>query len=277
MKKAVAVAVLVMLAIALAAQADGADRTAGAEQAARADDRLAVARRGIVLIDPGGGNADVLTKRRGWRDFEPAWSPDGRRIAFARTTDCYCTARLFVMRASGRRVRRLTDGRFDESPEWSPNGRLIAYDSTRGLKVIRPDGSGERRLARFGEAADVAWSPDGRRLAFARGRYVWIAPWKGEGARRLVRGGDPDWSPDGQKLVYMPPRGGVATVRADGKGQRFLTNGMLPAWSPDGKRIAFNRWPRNNVFEVWMMSAAGKHVRRVSSAGRYPAWRPLPR
>ena len=276
MKKAIAVAVALALVSAFAAQADRADG-GGAEPAARGDDRLAVARLGIVLVDRDGGNADVLTKRRGWRDFDPAWSPDGRRIAFARTTDCYCTARLFVMRANGRGVRRLTDGRFDESPAWSPDGRRIAYHSTRGLKAIRPDGSGERRITRFGEASGLAWSPDGRRIAFYRNGFVWTAPWNGRGARRIVSGHSPDWSPDGQKLVYQPQRGGVATVRADGTGRRFLTNGMEPAWSPDGKRIAFNRRPRNNVSELWMMSAEGKHVRRVSRTGKDPAWRPLPR
>jgi Tol biopolymer transport system component len=50
---------------------------------------------------------------------------------------------------------------------------------------------------------------------------------------------------------------------------------MLPAWSPDGERIAFARWPATNVFSVWVMTAEGKHVRRVSREGSDPAWRPL--
>lgn len=278
MKKAIAVAVALVLGSVFGAQAGGADREGRAKPAARGDDRLAVARHGIVLVDRDGGNADVLTKRRGWRDYEPAWSPDGRRIAFTRSADCYCTGRIFVMRANGRGVRRLTDGRSDESPEWSPDGRLIAYSSERGLKVIRPDGSHERRVARFGDAGEVDWSPDGRRLAFARGRFVWTARWKdGGGERRLVRGGDPDWSPDGRTLAYMPRHGGVATIGADGNGRRFLAKGLLPAWSPDGKRIAFNTWPRNNVFDLRMMAADGTHPRRVSRTGSYPAWRPLRR
>ncbi len=277
MKKAIAIAVALALGAAFAAQANRTDRNGGAEPTVRADDRVAVARLGIVLVDRDGGNADVLTKRRGWRDYEPAWSPNGRRIAFTRSADCYCAGRIFVMRANGRGVRRLTDGRLDESPEWSPDGRLIAYTSQRGLKVIRPDGSHERRVSRFGTVGEVDWSPDGRRIAFARGRFVWTARWKGGGERRLVRGGDPDWSPDGQKLAYMPRDGGVATIGADGKGRRFLHNGLLPAWSPDGKRIAFNTWPRNNEFDLWMMTADGKHARRVSRTGSYPAWRPLPR
>ena len=75
----------------------------------------------------------------------------------------------------------------------------------------------------------------------------------------------------------MPPNGGVATIGVNGKGRRFLTTGMLPAWSPDGRRIAFQRWPLNRPFTVWVMSAEGKHIRRVTRAGAYPAWRPLPR
>jgi TolB protein len=278
MKKAAAATVLATLGVALAAQADRSDEPTDAVPAARGDDRLAVARLGIVLVDRDGGNANVLTKGRGWRDYEPAWSPDGRRIAFTRNADCYCAGRIFVMRANGRGIRRLTDGRFDESPEWSPDGRLIAYSSQRGLKVMRPDGSHERRVARFGDVGEVDWSPDGRRLAFARDRFVWTARWNdGGGERRLVRGGDPDWSPDGKTLAYMPRDGGVATIGADGKGRRYLHDGLLPAWSPDGKRIAFNTWPRNKEFDLWMMTADGKHARRVSRTGSYPAWRPLPR
>ena len=279
MKKTVAVAAVAAVGTGFAASAGSEERekTRGAAPAA-AGDRLAISHQGLVLIDPTGGDKRILTRHRGWRDEEPTWSPDGKRIAFKRTKNEYRSFQIYVKRVTGGRARRLTDGRFDENPAWSPDGRLIAFNSMRGLKVIRPDGSGERRVRRFGAGAStVDWSLDGSRIAFERDRHVWTARWNGKDKRRVVRGSEPDWSPDGRKLVYMPPNGGVATIGVNGKGRRFLTNGLLPAWSPDGKRIAFNRWPPNNIFTVWVMNAEGKHIRRVTRAGAYPAWRPLPR
>ena len=278
MKAVVTVGLLTLAALAgLAGGAGSADGGGPGVVSAAPDDRLAIAQRGIVLVDPDGGNKRVLTDRRGWLDYSPAWSPDARRIAFTRTTDNYRSFHVYVMRADGRGVHRLTDGRFDESPDWSPDGRAIAYGSMRGIKIIRPDGSGKRGVTGTREAGDPAWSPDGRRLAFAQRGYVWTAKPNGRDRRRIVRGREPDWSPDGRRIAYVPRNGGVATVGVDGKGRRFLGKGLQPAWSPDGDRIAYARWPANEVFSVWLMSAQGEHVRRVTRQGAYPAWRPVPR
>ena len=279
MKKLAVVTAAAALAIAVAVQAKREGTGEGAAPAATvaaAADRLAIARQGIVLIDPDGTDKTVLTRHRGWIDYAPAWSPDARRIAFTRTTDGYRSFHVYVMSVKGGPARRLTDGRFDEDPAWSPDGRLIAYGSMRGLKLIRPDGSGERRLRRIGEATEPAWSPDGGRIAYAKDGWVSTANRNGEQRRRVVRGSAPSWSPDGQELAYMPRGGGVATVQVNGKNRRVLGNGMNPAWSPDGKRIAFGRWPPSGVFSVWVMTAEGKRAQRISRQGADPAWRPLP-
>jgi Tol biopolymer transport system component len=278
--RAVAVAVVTVAAggTAFAASAGSEDRRETPRAApAAARDRLAISQQGIVLIDPSGRNKRILTRHRGWLDEDPTWSPDGSRIAFKRTKNEYRSFQIYVKRVAGGPARRLTDGRFDEYPAWSPDGRVIVFNSMGGLKAIRPDGSGERRMARLRGAGEVDWSPDGSRITFTRDGWVRVARRDGTRERRVVRGRAADWSPDGRKLAYMPPRGGVATIGANGRERRFLTNGMLPAWSPDGKRIAFQRWPLNRPFTVWVMSAEGRHIRRVTRAGAYPAWRPLPR
>jgi Tol biopolymer transport system component len=137
-------------------------------------------------------------------DFSPAWSPDGQRIAFVRRRfhpTGLDVGVVWVMRADGRRQRKLTRERFAE-------GRSLH--------------------------ARVAWSPDGQKLAFTSDRDgnadVYTINSDGSGLRRLTNNpeydGDAVWSPDGRQLVFVSNRGGgygVYIVNADGSGQRRLT------------------------------------------------------
>ena len=104
-------------------------------------------------------------------DLTPAWSPDGRRIAFA--SGGRARLDIYVMDASG--FTRLTDND-GGTPAWSPDGRRIAFTSDRDgnpeIYVMNADGSGVTRLT-YNDARDLflndsfpAWSPDGRRIAF---------------------------------------------------------------------------------------------------------------
>ncbi len=102
--------------------------------------------------------------------FEPAWSPDGKRLAFARIVDGH--AHLFVAAADGAGAQQITYGsEDDEQPAWSPDGKAIAYCSERrngdlwtqaNLFVVRPDGSGLEQLTEGDRmACRPAWAPDG--------------------------------------------------------------------------------------------------------------------
>jgi Tol biopolymer transport system component len=130
-------------------------------------------------------NADGSSKRRlvglpGWRSaWSPAWSPDGRRIAFLAQSTPRGPSEIYIVNADGSGQRRLTHNRVDASDSdlnWSPDGKQILFvGPQRGLPgsdsyvwVMNADGSGQRKLVE-GEY-DARWSPDGRRISFVSDR-----------------------------------------------------------------------------------------------------------
>jgi TolB protein len=146
----------------------------------------------------------------------PAWSPDGKRIAFVRGAND--RADIFVMSAHGTNQHRLTaDGVYNNDPAWSPDGKRIAY--IRGS--LRGD-TADNQL--------VAMNPDGKRK-----RLLWGTA-KQRGPDGRLGAHHPSWSPDGQRIVfYISEQHAIAVVGQNGTGLRFLRNftgeSTWPSWS----------------------------------------------
>jgi Tol biopolymer transport system component len=174
----------------------------------------------------------------------PAWAPDGRRLAFARSDGIY------VIDVDGSDLRRLTP-RGGARPAWSPDGELIAF--TGGMPgepdilAIRPDGSGETVVsARLeGSHYDAVWSPDGTRLAFFSGLrrswHVTVVARDGRIVAQIAPTVSPAslaWAPDGRRLLLSG--WGVWIVDVE-TGVRSLLSpfGAQAVWSPDGREVAF--------------------------------------
>src|SRR5207247_11024943 len=111
-----------------------------------------------------------LTEGPAW-DGDPAWSPDGQRIAFSSQRDG--STDIYVMNADGSGLRRVTAGPFDQQPAWSPDGARIVftagdcfyYECTFDVSVVNADGSGRLRLAvdgSWGYPPQPARSPGGQ-------------------------------------------------------------------------------------------------------------------
>ena len=103
----------------------------------------------IYVMDTEGKNQRNLTNHPA-SDFAPAWSPDGKKIAFV-STRRRGSDDIYVMDAKGRNVQRLTDHPgSDEKPAWSPDGRKIAFNSNRDgsddIYVMDADGKNVRKI-----------------------------------------------------------------------------------------------------------------------------------
>lgn len=117
----------------------------------------------IYVVDADGGRPRRLT--RDGRSRDPVWSPDGRAIAFTRSTRGTYGQGVFVMDASGGRVRQIARGA--TTPTWSPDGNAIAYSRGNRIVVARQDGSRRRVVTRLTKVnrsiVGMAWQPRRRR------------------------------------------------------------------------------------------------------------------
>lgn len=212
--------------------------------------------------------------------FNPTWSPDGTRLAFASRHEGY--DELFVANADGSGVKAIGDwslyGR--SNPEWSTSGDWIAFMASPAtgapfLAVIKPDGTREHRLPASDGAGDgfrgwQLWAPDlTNRLLYGIGNTA-----DGEGDAMAIMDVDTGvesivsdvpgtvehrgaWSPDGKRIAFHLGDD-IAVVNADGTGlvrlPDTLSSGSI-GWSPDGEWI-YGKSPSDRVISA--IDASGK-------------------
>jgi len=196
---------------------------------------------------------------------DPAWSPDGTRLAFV-----YLTAtgeQIALMPAGGGTATLLTPATERAiHPNWAPDSRHLAYctdddlappkKNPADIRVIDLTTHQTRVLITGGVNTYPAWSPDGRHLAFRRmlgetNSEVFLADSDGSHVRNLTDNpafdGWPAWSPDGRYLAFASNRDGdyqIYVMRMDGTAVQLVTRSTgratAPKWSTDGRTIYFS-------------------------------------
>jgi TolB protein len=175
----------------------------------------------VYAVTAEGKDLQPVAKSEGKLSHEewPAWSLDGKWIAYTSTRDD--NQELYLARPDGSEKRRLTsDPSLDAHPAWSPDGKRIAFATDRWgdleLAVLNVDSGQVARLTESPGLDDYpAWSPDGRSIAFTsnRDRNLEIYTIDAEGAnpRNITRSPSlenfPTWTPDG-RLTFVSNRDG---------------------------------------------------------------------
>jgi TolB protein len=230
-----------------------------------------------------------------FNDMFPAWSPDGRQVAF--TSDRDGDPEIYRVGLDGAGLERLTrtPGR-DAHPAWSPDGRQIVFQSPRNdgqtrLFLMNADGTNQRPItANTGFCGVPAWSPDGRRLAFQCSDSMTTfgtakAPWRvftldlPDGAPMVRTSGPgndqvPNWSPDGSRLVFYSDRSGVDQLYTLELVTGTIAQITRPpgayrgaAFAPDGRQIGFLFYPTAGPADIYVMNLDGTSRRRVTTLG----------
>lgn len=187
-------------------------------------------------------------------DVRPAWSPDGKSVAFQTTRGGGGNFTIWTMDADGTNQRAVTRGSADDRhPFWSQDGRQLAFDSAsegiREIWVANKDGSRRRQVTRLGhDSSFPAWSPDGRQITSFSYKDGVLSLW--------IVGAD-----------GANPQPLVPTVSRQQENQcAFPCHQAL--WSADGKRIAYGGGDRRSI---WVVSPEGGDPTQVARrAGREP-------
>jgi TolB protein len=230
-------------------------------------------------MNPDGQNLFQLTNE--FNDLHyPAWSHDGRKLAYA---DYEGIIWVMVLGETPRRLPFLPKN--CTHPAWSPDDRKIAFtcytfqnrkeDSDIWIADLEKK-KARKLIAQEGIQKHPNWSPDGSTIVYSNGyrlnsnkivESLWLMDHDGGNPRSLLTDNasniQPDWSPKGEKIVFASDQSGnldIWVLDIEGGNQHQLTNHKSydadPAWSPSGSQICFSS-TRSGKPSLWLLNLEG--------------------
>ncbi len=223
-----------------------------------------------------------LTHERHSIDFQPAISPDGKRVAFVR----FRSLALLPLPSNSAEVLDISGLIFISHPAWSPDGKRLAFSAFHrhrntphksGVHIVVLElATGQWECLTVGSENFVrpSWSPDGEKLLFtcASPKETFLMVWdsRSRKSRRLgQRGGRAgSWSPDGRHIVFVSD-GDLWLTDPEGKqAQPILTTPTFyedePCWTPNGQFIVFTRQRLFHLHpdrrDLWALRLSDKQV-----------------
>ena len=225
--------------------------------------------------------------------MSPAWSPDGKRLAYVSFEGG--KPGIYIQQlSSGSRTKVTSFPGINGAPAWSPDGTRLALTLSKGGNpdiYVLDIGSRKLRQVTHDEAIDTepAWSPDGKSLVFTSDRagtpQIYRVSASGGTPRRVTYEGkynaNASWSPDGKSLTLISRGPGgyqVAILHLDTGGMQLLSDGSLDessSFAPNGSMIIFAEGSSGVLTVVSTDYDVKTRLKAQSGSVRDPAWSPF--
>lgn len=243
----------------------------------------------IVVIDPPNSKPRRLVE-----GMNPAWAPDGGKLAYCVRLGPFEFGQIQVINADGSGRRQLTNvkGKGACLPDWSPDGEKIAFTAYGKEPFVSIVGKNGENVIYMTEGYGPRWSPDGKQLVFCRnpeGRKmkgsIWIINADGTGAKKIIEDDSdvlqPTWFPDGNSVAFTSDREhrnkwAIFRVNLDGTGLEKIAADQkvplfFPVFSPDGRLLVVDYGANSGHEKSILLLDIASSQRKTLAQGLHPS------